>query len=439
MGLITKEVEVTLNGKNLKHFESLGYEIPRSVDKFNRTRIPKGTKITVKTKDLQLSSGARVDVECDGCFRILNWSYGDYTKCNHDGLTYCRSCGNKILHTGENHYLWNSNKTDEERNNERKYQEYTDFIKRVLDRDNYICQCCQKKLNHDAEVHHLDGYNWCVEKRTDDTNGITLCETCHKNFHSIYGYGNNTKQQFEEWIGRAIELLKYDGVLIPTKRIYCFENKKVYNSAEDVCIDLGINQTSQIYNVCKEYSHTANGYHFTWYDDFVNMSDSDIEEYLAKHQSDFKIRNHKVICLETKEVFNSMTEACKHYLGNEKNIASMIVACKELRTCLKDNKGNPLHWMYYEDYLEKIKKNEEIIFHKNKRTNKKVICTTTMKIFDSVTEGAKYYNTERSCVGSCCNGKQKTAGRLLDGTRLQWAFYEDYLKMKNIRKEGIDG
>ncbi len=38
------------------------------------------------------------------------------------------------------------------------------------------------------------------ELRTTLTNGITLCETCHKNFHHQYGYGNNTKKQFEKWL-----------------------------------------------------------------------------------------------------------------------------------------------------------------------------------------------------------------------------------------------
>ena len=32
------------------------------------------------------------------------------------------------------------------------------------------------------------------------TNGVTLCEDCHKEFHKIYGYGNNTEKQYEEFI-----------------------------------------------------------------------------------------------------------------------------------------------------------------------------------------------------------------------------------------------
>lgn len=49
-------------------------------------------------------------------------------------------------------------------------------------------------------VHHLDGFNWCIEKRTNVDNGVTLCKRCHLNFHSIYGSGNNTRGQFEEYL-----------------------------------------------------------------------------------------------------------------------------------------------------------------------------------------------------------------------------------------------
>lgn len=46
-------------------------------------------------------------------------------------------------------------------------------------------------------AHHLNGYNWDVENRFNLDNGITLCEDCHIEFHRIYGFGNNTKKQFE--------------------------------------------------------------------------------------------------------------------------------------------------------------------------------------------------------------------------------------------------
>lgn len=73
------------------------------------------------------------------------------------------------------------------------------WSKSVLQRDNYICQIC-KVRGGDLVAHHLDGYNWCKEKRLDIDNGVTLCVRCHKTFHTKYGSGNNTKKQFEEFM-----------------------------------------------------------------------------------------------------------------------------------------------------------------------------------------------------------------------------------------------
>lgn len=194
MSLISKEVEILLVGTNVKYYENLGYLIPRSEDKRKRLRIPKGTKIKIKTEDLPNGSNVEVEIKCDNCEKIYKTLYQNYAKYNHEGKNYCKLCHNKVLNSGYNNSRYNFNKTQEERENERGYPEYIEFIKKVLKRDNYTCQCCNKKSKGDMEVHHLDGYNWCKEKRTEETNGITLCKTCHDNFHSIYGKGNNTKE-----------------------------------------------------------------------------------------------------------------------------------------------------------------------------------------------------------------------------------------------------
>ncbi len=86
----------------------------------------------------------------------------------------------------------------DERMVKRMYSEYYEFIKKVYSRDNYTCQITGKKGGN-LEVHHLNGYNWDVEHRTDINNGITLRKEIHKLFHNRYGYKDNTKEQFEEF------------------------------------------------------------------------------------------------------------------------------------------------------------------------------------------------------------------------------------------------
>ncbi len=103
---------------------------------------------------------------------------------------------------GPLHPLWNPNKTEAERLHKRPRMKK--WRNAVYKRDNYTCQCCNKKSAPDMVGHHLDGWHWCEEGRYDVDNGITLCGKCHNLFHKIYGKGNNTRQQFEEFLKERV-------------------------------------------------------------------------------------------------------------------------------------------------------------------------------------------------------------------------------------------
>ena len=62
------------------------------------------------------------------------------------------------------------------------------------------------------------------------------------------------------------------------------------------------------------------------------------------------------------------------------------------------------------------------ISESNKGKGKPIICLTTKRMFKTVADGAKYYNTQSSSISSCCKGKLKTSGKLKDGTKLTWRY-----------------
>tara|TARA_R110000751_G_scaffold46368_1_gene104387 strand:+ start:4330 stop:5040 length:711 start_codon:yes stop_codon:yes gene_type:complete len=114
-----------------------------------------------------------------------------------------KSCGclateSKKSKTGENNHNWRFDLSQEERENRRQCKEYTEWRTNVFSRDNYTCQICEKSSGLNA--HHLDGWNWCIERRHDIDNGVTLCVDCHERFHAVYGKGDNSLEQFEEFL-----------------------------------------------------------------------------------------------------------------------------------------------------------------------------------------------------------------------------------------------
>lgn len=113
----------------------------------------------------------------------------------------CHKCSIKY---GSDVYNWKGGYSSE-REKIRRTFEFKNFVKSVLKRDNYTCIACGRNSKETKMVvHHKDGYNWCEEKRMSVDNGVTLCECCHKKFHEIYGKGNNTKEQFKNWLNIAL-------------------------------------------------------------------------------------------------------------------------------------------------------------------------------------------------------------------------------------------
>lgn len=66
---------------------------------------------------------------------------------------------------------------------------YGSFRYQVLERDEFSCVACGSKNN--LNVHHIYSFKNHVDLGDVVSNGITLCEDCHKKYHDEFGYKSN--------------------------------------------------------------------------------------------------------------------------------------------------------------------------------------------------------------------------------------------------------
>ena len=104
---------------------------------------------------------------------------------------------------GKNHPRWNPKLSDSEREKRifGKGEEHRLSVWRnsVYARDKYACKKCGDAVGHNLNAHHIYSRNSHPKLTYVVKNGITMCNVCHKEFHHLYGYGNNTKKQLAEY------------------------------------------------------------------------------------------------------------------------------------------------------------------------------------------------------------------------------------------------
>lgn len=101
--------------------------------------------------------------------------------------------------TGKQHHNWRHDllKKDRENNKNRNLNPKVRIWRnKVYKRDNYTCQVCGNKRNKKLNAHHIYSWHSYPKLRHVTNNGITLCVSCHKKFHQMYGFKNNTRKQF---------------------------------------------------------------------------------------------------------------------------------------------------------------------------------------------------------------------------------------------------
>ena len=173
--------------------------------------------------------------------------------------------------------------------------------------------------------------------------------------------------------------------------IYCYENKQSYNS---------IMEASQLLNVSyHQIQRQLTTGHYYKNDKYRFCVDSEKQsfkpvEYKIKY--DFTHIKRNIICIETKEIFDSITD-CSNATGiSTQNLSQNC--CKNHRTA----KGR--HYAYLEEYDEYWTPAEEYGTDKRKRVStlkKSVYCLQTNKFYSSATECASELGINAREVSRC--------------------------------------
>jgi len=133
-------------------------------------------------------------------------------KCYHKYTSHARAKGKHwklsketkekigLSQIGKKNHNWKGGITNPRMNNREKR-----WVRAVKKRDKFCFICGGDK---ELKAHHLESFDIHPELRYDLKNGIVLCSKHHKEFHKKYGYGKNTKKQFEEFITEKIESIE---------------------------------------------------------------------------------------------------------------------------------------------------------------------------------------------------------------------------------------
>lgn len=91
-----------------------------------------------------------------------------------------------------------------------------------------------------------------------------------------------------------------------------------------------------------------------------------------------------------------------------------------INTNAGDNRVENLRWVSPKENIN----NENTLKKKGVQNGKKIICITTGEEFKSIMEASNKYNVIEGSIRNCLKGRQKTAGKSLNGEKLTWKYYD---------------
>lgn len=136
-------------------------------------------------------------------------------------------------------------------------------------------------------------------------------------------------------------------------------------------------------------------------------------------------KKKSVICVETKIIYESYKEAERQTGISSKNI-SKVCRGKMNSNGTKNLTAGGYHWCLLDEYDETAYIMQQPNFANREKA---VVCIETSIVYSSLINATKDTGINSSSILRCCKGRNEFAGKLPNGTKLHWMYYEDYLKI----------
>ena len=231
---------------------------------------------------------------------------------------------------------------------------------------------------------------------------------------------NQKDEQFEReqyWINRKEACNKSKGyniqsevLIIPkaTKKVICLETKEVFDSLKEA--EKAKNISSGSISCCchKRKLKQAGGYHWRFYDEYVNMTEKEIEEVI------YDVSSYPFICLDDEKIYKSWKE-----LPYKKGVITRCCNCLARK---KYAKCGGKQYMFLKDYTRLTKEEIEEIraLKANIRNSGEVVCLETGLVYEHAHKGMLETGIPDTTILNCCYKKAYSAL----GTH--WMFKEEY-------------
>lgn len=180
---------MTLSIKQQKHIDKLADLHRGNVlsqkhkNKISKSRLKGIKERTIVISDYQLKNLELGRVKTVNRKKFCQYC-GDKFNYNNKKQTFCSKECFYLFMRGSNNPNWKGGFFLERR--PRESIEYKEWRNQVYERDNYTCQVCNVKGGK-LVAHHIKSWSKYPDLRYEKSNGLTLCEECHKKTHN-YGW-----------------------------------------------------------------------------------------------------------------------------------------------------------------------------------------------------------------------------------------------------------